>query len=189
VSNVNAERKVASALSGPVDWNEALREGWVRGVVVDFDNVDLSLARGRLDSKGKDLGIGRCAIEAEGTEGGCMTLEGLTDVPSLGKELHVAPNATGRVRGDSHQARPALIVIGDIVDDLVVLYKELDEISSMSKFAYLELFLAVEDLARRNSVLGVEHIPMIYSLCADKCECRLADPPPELNVFLVAVCL
>ena len=30
---------------------------------------------------------------------------------------------------------------------------------------------------------------MVYRLCADECERRLADPPPELDVFLVAVCL
>jgi hypothetical protein len=49
--------------------------------------------------------------------------------------------------------------------------------------------LAVEDLARRNSVLRVEHVPVVYRLCADERERRLADPPPKLDVLLMAVCL
>jgi hypothetical protein len=49
--------------------------------------------------------------------------------------------------------------------------------------------LAVEDLTRRNGVLRVEHVPVVYGLCTDKRECCLADPPPELDVLLMAVCL
>jgi hypothetical protein len=49
--------------------------------------------------------------------------------------------------------------------------------------------LAVEYLARRNGVLGVEHVPVIDGLCADECERCLADPSPELDVLLMAVCL
>lgn len=30
---------------------------------------------------------------------------------------------------------------------------------------------------------------MVYRLCANECESRLADPPPKLNVLLMAVCL
>jgi hypothetical protein len=47
--------------------------------------------------------------------------------------------------------------------------------------------LAIEDLARRNSVLRVEHVPVVHGLCADERKCSLANPPPELNVFLMAV--
>jgi hypothetical protein len=47
--------------------------------------------------------------------------------------------------------------------------------------------LAIKDLARRNSVLRVEHIPVVYGLCADKRKCSLADPPPKLDVLLMAV--
>ena len=187
MSNVDAERKVASTLGGPMDRNEALGEGWVRGIVVDFDNVDLSIARRRLDCKGKDLGIRRCAVETEGTEGGGMTLEGLADVPRLGEELHVSTNATSGVRCDTNQAGPALVIVGNVVDDLIVLHSGLDAIRYKWATAYLELFLAIKDLARRNSVLRVQYIPVIYSLCADERKGSLADPPPELNVLLMAV--
>ena len=53
--------------------------------------------------------------------------------------------------------------------------------------AYLQLLLTVEDLARRNRVLRVKHIPVIYGLGADEGKCGLADPSPELNVLLMAV--
>lgn len=49
--------------------------------------------------------------------------------------------------------------------------------------------MAVEDLARRNSVLRVEDIPVVYGLCANERKGGLTDPPPKLNVLLVAVCL
>lgn len=57
----------------------------------------------------------------------------------------------------------------------------------MAQFTYLELFLAIEDLTRRNSVLRIKDIPVVYGLCADERKCRLADPPPELDVLLMAV--
>jgi hypothetical protein len=55
--------------------------------------------------------------------------------------------------------------------------------------AYLELLPSIEDLAWCYSILGVEHIPMIDGLCTDERKSRLADPSPELDVLLMAVCL
>ena len=55
--------------------------------------------------------------------------------------------------------------------------------------ANLELLPPIKDLAGRHSILRVEHVPVVYSLCADKRKCCLADPPPELNVLLMAVSL
>ena len=55
-----------------------------------------------------------------------MTLKRLADVPRLGEELHVAANAAGRVRGDANQAGPALVIVGNVIDDLVVLESILD---------------------------------------------------------------
>lgn len=184
---MDAEREVTSSLGGPVDWNETLREGWVCGVVVDFNDVDLGFASRRLHSEGEDLCIGRCTVKSEGTEGSSMTLEGLADVPRLGEELHVSTNATSGVRCDTNQAGPALVIVGNVVDDLIVLHSGLDAIRYKWAPAYLELFLAIKDLARRNSVLRVQYIPVIYSLCADERKGSLADPPPELNVLLMAV--
>lgn len=54
--------------------------------------------------------------------------------------------------------------------------------------SYLELLSTVEDLARCRGIL-LEHVPVVHGLCADKCKRRLADPSPELNVLLMAVCL
>jgi len=58
-----------------------------------------------------------------------------------------------------------------------------------TRSANLELLAAVKDLARGYSVLRVKHIPVVYGLGADKRKGGLADPSPELNVFLMAVCL
>jgi hypothetical protein len=122
VRNVNTKREVAGALGGPVDWDESLREGWVRGVVVHLDDVDLRVSGCRLNSEGEELRVGRGTVETDRTEGGSVTLEWLADVPRLGKELHVAADATSRVRGDANEAGPALVVVGNVVDDLVVLH-------------------------------------------------------------------
>jgi hypothetical protein len=45
VSDVDAEREVTGTLRRPVYRDETLREGRIRGVVVDLDDVDLGLAR------------------------------------------------------------------------------------------------------------------------------------------------
>jgi hypothetical protein len=55
--------------------------------------------------------------------------------------------------------------------------------------AYLKLLPSIEDLAWCHGVLGVEHVPMVHGFCADKRKSRLADPSPELDVLLMAVCL
>lgn len=49
--------------------------------------------------------------------------------------------------------------------------------------------LAIEDLARRRRGAAIEHVPMIHRLCADKRQSGLTDPPPELNVLVVSICL
>jgi hypothetical protein len=54
---------------------------------------------------------------------------------------------------------------------------------------YLELLSSIEDLAWCHSVLGIEDIPMVHGFCADERKSCLADPSPELNVLLMAVCL
>lgn len=55
--------------------------------------------------------------------------------------------------------------------------------------AYLELLASIEDLAGCHSTLRVEYVPMVDRLCADERKGGLADPSPELNVLLMAVCL
>ncbi|KAL1595983.1 hypothetical protein SLS60_009673 [Paraconiothyrium brasiliense] len=69
----------------PVYRDQALREGRIRGVVVDLDNVDLGLSGGRLDREREELRIRCRAVQAERTERRSMTLEGLADIPRLGE--------------------------------------------------------------------------------------------------------
>jgi hypothetical protein len=57
------------------------------------------------------------------------------------------------------------------------------------EYAYLELLASIEDLARSHSILRIEYVPMVDGLCADERKGRLADPSPELDVLLMAVCL
>lgn len=54
---------------------------------------------------------------------------------------------------------------------------------------YLELLSTVEDLARCRGGLSVKHIPVVHGLGADERKRGLADPSPELDVLLMAVCL
>jgi hypothetical protein len=56
-------------------------------------------------------------------------------------------------------------------------------------YTNLELLASVEDLAWGYGILRVEYVPMVHGLCADKRKRCLADPSPELNVLLMAVCL
>jgi hypothetical protein len=56
-------------------------------------------------------------------------------------------------------------------------------------YTNLELLASIKDLAWGHGVLRVEYIPVVYGLCADERKGCLADPSPELNVLLMAVCL
>jgi hypothetical protein len=57
------------------------------------------------------------------------------------------------------------------------------------RHTYLELLASVEDLAWCHGTLRVEDVPVVDGLCADERKRGLADPSPELNVLLMAVCL
>jgi hypothetical protein len=57
------------------------------------------------------------------------------------------------------------------------------------EYTYLELLTSVEDLAWSHGILRIEDVPMINSLGADERKSRLADPSPELDVLLMAICL
>jgi hypothetical protein len=121
VRNVNTKREVAIALGGPMHGDESLRERWVRGIVVDLDDVQLGLSASRPHCEREQLRVCRGAIKADSSESRSVTLEGLADVSRLREQLHVALDATTWGRGDTDQACPALIIVDDIVDDLVVL--------------------------------------------------------------------
>jgi hypothetical protein len=56
-------------------------------------------------------------------------------------------------------------------------------------YTNLKLLAPVEDLAWGYGVLRVEYVPMVHGLCADEGKGCLADPSPELNVLLMAICL
>ncbi|KAH3688211.1 hypothetical protein WICPIJ_000797 [Wickerhamomyces pijperi] len=116
--NLDADWEIRAGIRWEEDIHVLLLERWVVGIVVDFNDVQLTTGFGSVTTD-EDLGWGGGAFKRNGREGSNVTFNGLRYISTLREQLNLTSDTTIFL-GDTNDSKPIELFVGSEVYDLSV---------------------------------------------------------------------